>query len=1183
MHKSPSHGHAGSIDDNPEQGWAARIIFGEPKDTDEFKGGGHDRSARALADGIRQLAERRYENDKSSKRHRAGGAVGLEGAWGAGKSTVIDIAQSKYLGPDYCVFTFDLWRHQADDFRRAFLEQFIQFVRTGFNPKGADGNHIHDESDQRLPIELDIHKIENTVRNRKTVTTTTHARRLNGVAVALIMFLPILPLVYAWLHPNIFKEFSLPKIGLLSEPFHWMIFGIALYLLAFVGACLRAFDSKSYPFKDDDFTGISRKIRGGASHLFNLSQRDQNNEVKQTIRDENPTTVEFRTTFEEILVPVQTAGKKIVFVLDNVDRLPVGNLPEIWAEMRSLVSGNGNDPRRSVVAVIPYDRDHVCQAFPPVRIPKIVVDEKGTHNVDRNNGKELETDVFEKTFDRIIKVSAPVPSDWKAYLFERIDQAAFKGEHGTEYREKLFRLLRHQMQREGAHPTPRRIISFVNDIGGLWVQWADSEIPIATVGLYVLHRSLIDRDLSILSRPHPVDVRYQRIVDDPDYAKHLAALAFNVESELANQVRLDLPIRKALSEENGYEALTAMAGSDGFYEIFPDVLRAQLSEWAVDSPESISQAAENIAKLDIPSEMGGAIWQIFADEVDTIKALEYEHVDLPGLYTLVSKQTRYRPEDIAMRIRSKFENRKLSEEDSGLDEMGKSWLSMMRQLSQAIQTAADDGRARSFWKTKTPTTLAGFNIGVIAAYPKNKVFNFDDITLSMKISDLSAAFIEMIEESISDYILCLPTIGHRLKEHSVAHIKRIAELIEAEEEIWSRGDLINASFLHFNLVPRAAFITAIKPAVQNGSLAEYAQWAAGEGHSDDCALTLFLSALVHGSSPIAVARGTAPSEAVTWYNTILEDCSDLGEEVLSRLADHITKYQEATSWLRRAVGKDLMPGLYIETLKILMEREFQIIDLMLVVKHFDKLIEIVGVDGATHVLRQIRLAEEDIAQALTGENAALVPTSMIEVLAAIGSDVAAKKTLQHVIAYIEALSDEQWESALADSSSEPLRLLVALQKNGGLQLKSSAFIQALVTTSTNVLEGSLNVDDLGEDWAHVFKAIPPSQYTPLRAQIVAAMHRTDITSQGADSFVRDLGVIAQKMRFSIDANTADMALQRFLWHLRSSDEVASTEYLKTHEAEISATLQTASSDEIRRAYLDAGTKSENDEEESEEE
>ena len=313
-----------------ENTWPAKIIFGEPKSEDEFGGRGHERSARALADGIRQIAER------TGGRQRAGGAIGLEGAWGSGKSTVIDIAKQKYLSSEYRIFTFDLWRHQSDDFRRSLLEQLIAFVRDEFNPKGKDGKHIHGQGDDRPKIDLD--RKHDEVKNRKSVTTTTSNRRLSLFAAILLILLPLMPLAYAALTRLIIgapgsaqatatvqvgREGSLFDAALLMLVNPWL-WGVLVYLLAAISLIIAAYRT-SFDGKKN-FRGKMAWLQGGASRLLTLSERDSNNEVEQKIRDESPTTVEFRTVFEDILVPLQKANRHIIFVLDNVDRIPSADL-----------------------------------------------------------------------------------------------------------------------------------------------------------------------------------------------------------------------------------------------------------------------------------------------------------------------------------------------------------------------------------------------------------------------------------------------------------------------------------------------------------------------------------------------------------------------------------------------------------------------------------------------------------------------------------------------------------------------------------------------------------------------------------------------------------------------------------------------------------------------------------------
>ncbi|XJN83983.1 P-loop NTPase fold protein [Mesorhizobium terrae] len=93
----------------------AQILTGNAADDDAFAGGGHTRTATALADTISQIGTR-------------DGAIGLEGSWGTGKSMVIKLAAKALPKGKYDLFTFDLWRHQTDNFRRLFLEEFVAWL-----------------------------------------------------------------------------------------------------------------------------------------------------------------------------------------------------------------------------------------------------------------------------------------------------------------------------------------------------------------------------------------------------------------------------------------------------------------------------------------------------------------------------------------------------------------------------------------------------------------------------------------------------------------------------------------------------------------------------------------------------------------------------------------------------------------------------------------------------------------------------------------------------------------------------------------------------------------------------------------------------------------------------------------------------------------------------------------------
>ena len=79
-----------------------------PSDRDEF--GGHERVAQAIA-------------DLASSEH-GGRAIGLEGGWGSGKSTTVELLKRKLPAQ---IFVYDAWSHKDDPLRRVFLEKLIAF------------------------------------------------------------------------------------------------------------------------------------------------------------------------------------------------------------------------------------------------------------------------------------------------------------------------------------------------------------------------------------------------------------------------------------------------------------------------------------------------------------------------------------------------------------------------------------------------------------------------------------------------------------------------------------------------------------------------------------------------------------------------------------------------------------------------------------------------------------------------------------------------------------------------------------------------------------------------------------------------------------------------------------------------------------------------------------------------
>jgi hypothetical protein len=284
-----------------------KIIFDSPATDDAFDGQGHTRTAKALAESIAQLDS---ETD---------GAIGLEGDWGAGKSSVIEMARNLLTPegkkPKYHIFTFDLWAHQTDDFKRAFLECLLTWTKT-----------------EGLATAQFVKTQQKVIRNKIREVDTTNDKTYSLLGLLLVVFLPFLPLAYFWASPLAFQNHEEPFA--FGQPFPALIlivltgaaatpFGIAFVRLCwckllrpawkvFVAPALKTVRSLFSPSENaSDRTVAERKADASptswkeavgdtppwqkiVSDSWSIFSRESKHDsVKQEIRDEDPTTVEF--------------------------------------------------------------------------------------------------------------------------------------------------------------------------------------------------------------------------------------------------------------------------------------------------------------------------------------------------------------------------------------------------------------------------------------------------------------------------------------------------------------------------------------------------------------------------------------------------------------------------------------------------------------------------------------------------------------------------------------------------------------------------------------------------------------------------------------------------------------------------------------------------------------------------
>src|SRR5690606_9654232 len=118
--------------------------------------------------------------------------------------------------------------------------------------------------------------------------------------------------------------------------------------------------------------------------------------------------------------------------------------------------------------VVPYDRAYIEKVF----------------DVAGNTSANTSGDIFAKTFSVILHVAPPVVIDWRAFLESVLDQA-FSPALDANTKARVFGILNFHYEKGDGIPTPRIIISFVNELVGLFIQWGNS-IPLEAMALYVL-------------------------------------------------------------------------------------------------------------------------------------------------------------------------------------------------------------------------------------------------------------------------------------------------------------------------------------------------------------------------------------------------------------------------------------------------------------------------------------------------------------------------------------------------------------------------------------------------------------------------------------------------------------------------------------------------------------------------
>lgn len=497
-----------------------------PKGIDAFEGRSQEKLARNICEYMRKV-DAKADSDDGIRIPRI---IGLEGGWGTGKSNVVRMIRNTMGDESYYTFTYDAWGHQEDLQRRSILETLTNDLITDkvlqgkVNIQMRNGKPHEDEWNKQLSLLL----------SNKTTTYKNSIPRLSSAAVWGIILVACAGL-FSTIANQIWDNTENLSCSLKNVM-------ALLYASPFVMAILLILYNR---WKDGNWDWALKMV----------SQKEDNTVDEEYTSSEEPSVAEFKNWMKAISDHLgkekgNDRKKKLIIVFDNMDRLHSEKVMQLWSSIYTFFAGVEFE---NIWAIIPYDYKHLCQAIYGIenKDGNIETKEEGSKDSGDTSDRDTTSDsdpkyetikrFIEKTFPITYIVPQPVITDYKR-LFNNYFEAAFgKGQHDQEHICQVFMQLH-------SNPNPRTIISFVNELVAMRMQWDEEKYRLQNLALYILKRDYLFHKWNSLEANLLKDYLFDQV--SPLYPEkekvrtQICQFAYGLDNE---DLAKELPLRKELA------------------------------------------------------------------------------------------------------------------------------------------------------------------------------------------------------------------------------------------------------------------------------------------------------------------------------------------------------------------------------------------------------------------------------------------------------------------------------------------------------------------------------------------------------------------------------------------------------------------------------------------------------------
>jgi len=495
-----------------------------------------------------RIADKLYEIISANSEE--GLTIGLEGEWGSGKSTVVELLQIKLKENKVSktfVFYIDAWEHEGDHLRRVFLETLIARLQECSQTR----KHF-----RKLKV---INEKVTAKRSSRIVKRRTNLSCFGKLLAFSAIFVPVGSVVVS----KLFNEVTICR----TAPFHKMFcLGLAMLLaplwvygLELIRCLICGVISF---FKREPFSLNGWSIFDGKARI---------DTVNETSLSDERSSIEFARYFDEIMEVVQCEIERIVIIVDNLDRIDQKDAARIWSTLQTFVQNKNPVVKKGKQLckwiIVPYAQEGLSKIWAED-------DFKG----GGSNGKQginRPLSFMDKSFRLRLHVPKMVISSWKGFAKKCIEKAA-PSLDGVDV-DKILNVLAWTRENLTDAPSPRQVKIYVNQVG-MACSLHGGRVPLEAICFYVVKKYLngfSDRRFEDELRDNRISATsLPQYVNCHKLPSEVAAILYGVEEDKAMQILLEPIITDSLRNSNSAE-LCRMEKIHGevFYDVLDYILR----------------------------------------------------------------------------------------------------------------------------------------------------------------------------------------------------------------------------------------------------------------------------------------------------------------------------------------------------------------------------------------------------------------------------------------------------------------------------------------------------------------------------------------------------------------------------------------------------------------------------------